>query len=120
MYGFPMGNDGLGLKRKMFMSVKKQYMKKKPLCKVTFRLNKKQARHARTVHVVGDFNGWDTGATPMVKLKRGAFSVIVDLEKGREYQFRYLLNGTDWVNDSGADHYVTTPYGDENNCVIVV
>lgn len=102
------------------MSLKKQYFKKKPLCRVTFRLNKKQARHAGTVHVVGDFNGWNPGATPMKRLKKGAFNVVVDLEPGRAYEFRYLLNGRDWVNDSSAEQYVPTPFGDAENCVINV
>jgi len=102
------------------MSVKKQYLKKRSWCRVAFRLNRKQARNARTVHIVGDFNDWNPAATPMERLKKGAFNGVVDLETGREYQFRYLLNGTDWVNDPEADRYATTPYGDAKNCVIVV
>ena len=102
------------------MSVKKQYLKRKPVCKVTFRLNKKQAKSARTVHIVGEFNNWNVSSTPMKKVRKGAFHTVIDLEKGREYQFRYLLDGTNWVNDSDADRYVPTPYGDAENCVVVV
>ena len=102
------------------MSFKRQYLKRRPICKVTFRLNKKQAKSAKTVHIVGEFNDWDVSSTPMKRLKRGAFNAVIDLEKGREYQFRYLLNGTDWENDGNADRYVPTPYGDVENSVVVV
>ncbi len=102
------------------MSVKRQYLKRKPVCKVTFRLNKKQAKSAKSVHIVGEFNNWNVSATPMKRLKKGAFNAVIDLEKGREYQFRYLLNGTDWANDWNADRYVPTPYEDAENSVVIV
>ena len=102
------------------MSFKRQYLKKRPICKVTFRLNKKQAKSAETVHIVGEFNNWDVSSTPMKRLKKGAFNAVIDLKKGREYQFRYLLNGTDWENDSNADKYVLTPYGNSQNSVVII
>ncbi len=102
------------------MSIKKQYLKRTPLCKVTFRLSKKQAKSAKTVHLVGEFNRWNVSSTPMRKLRKGAFHAVIDLEKGREYQFRYLLDGTEWINESNADRYVPTPYEDASNSVVVV
>jgi methyl coenzyme M reductase subunit C len=41
------------------MSIKKQYLKTKPVCKVTFRLKKAQACGARKVSIAGDFNQWE-------------------------------------------------------------
>lgn len=102
------------------MSFKRQYLKRRSICKVTFRLNRKQTKSAKTVHIVGEFNNWDVSSIPMKRLKRGAFNAVIDLEKGREYQFCYLLNGTDWENDGNADRYVSTPYGDVENSVVVV
>ena len=61
------------------MSLKKQYLKSRPVCKVTFRLGKEAALEARQVHLVGDFNDWQTDETPMKRLKNGEFSVTVDL-----------------------------------------
>jgi 1,4-alpha-glucan branching enzyme len=102
------------------MSVKKRFLKSKPMCKVTFKLSKAQTTGAEKAALVGDFNGWDTGATPMNALKSGGFSVTVDLETGKEYQFRYLLDGERWENDSAADRYVPTEYpGIENGIVAV-
>lgn len=61
-------------------------------------LTNEQAQNAETVTVAGDFNGWDKEATPMQKTLNG-FEVEISLEKGKSYQFRYVLNGTTWIND---------------------
>ncbi|RLC30477.1 MAG: glycoside hydrolase [Deltaproteobacteria bacterium] len=102
------------------MSIKKKYLKKKPVCKVTFRLPKEACVAAKTVHVVGDFNNWDTLATPMKRLKNGDFTATVDLDLYKEYQFRYLKDEKEWDNDRDADKHVPTPFGDCSNSVIIV
>jgi 1,4-alpha-glucan branching enzyme len=101
------------------VSIKKRFLKSKPLCKVTFRLPKKAAQGAETVHLVGDFNDWD-GSTPMQKLKDGAFTVTLDLEAGGAYEFRYLVDGTNWENDEQADRYAPSPYPGTENSVVEV
>jgi 1,4-alpha-glucan branching enzyme len=100
------------------MSIKKRYLKRKPVCKVTFRISEELAKSADVAHVVGEFNNWDYYSTPMKKLKKGAFTTTLDLEKGREYQFRYLLDNCYWQNDGDADKFVPTPFGDSKNSVI--
>jgi 1,4-alpha-glucan branching enzyme len=100
--------------------MKKQYLKTKPVCKVTFRLQKEMAKSANTVNIVGDFNNWDIYATPMKKSKNGAFTVTLDLGLDTEYQFRYLIDETKWENDWNADKYVPTPYGNAENSVVIV
>ena len=54
------------------------------------------------------------------KLKTSLFTATLDLEKVREYQYRYLLNKKNWRNDADADKYVPTPFGDSENSVVVV
>ncbi|NTS75572.1 isoamylase early set domain-containing protein [Catenovulum sp. SM1970] len=100
------------------MSLKKQFLKSKPVCKVTFRLTKEQAKSADKVNLVGDFNDWDKEAIEMTKLKSGDFSVVVSLESGQSYQFRYLLNESEWENDWDADDYVPSSIGDSDNSVV--
>ncbi len=39
--------------------IKKQYLKSKPLCKVTFTLPKEAAAEAKEVRVLGEFNEWN-------------------------------------------------------------
>jgi 1,4-alpha-glucan branching enzyme len=102
------------------MSIKKRFLKSRPECKVTFRLPKKVAGQAEIVHLVGDFNNWETRTTPMKKLKNGAFSTTLDLKVGREYQFRYLIDETDWVNDGEADKYIASSFPGVENSVVVL
>lgn len=97
------------------MSVKKQYMKSKNICKVTFTL---PMTDGETATVVGDFNAWDREATPMKKGRSG-YTATVELEPGREYQFRYLVDGDRWTNDDEADGFSDTHFHDAKNCVIV-
>lgn len=102
------------------MSIKKQYFKNKSECKVTFRLPKEAVGVADKVYLVGDFNNWDRFAMPMKKLKNGHYIATVNLETAREYQFRYLIDGTKWENDRHADKYVPSPHAYTDNSVIVV
>jgi 1,4-alpha-glucan branching enzyme len=102
------------------MIIRKQYLKSKPVCKVTFGLSPAEAGEADSVHLVGEFNGWNKTATPMKKKKDGSFSVTVDLEAGKEYAFRYLINGTRWINAENADKSTPTPFADAENSVIVL
>lgn len=102
------------------MAITKKYLKSKPICKVTLRIPKEIGADIQEAHVVGEFNAWNTQATPMKKLKSGEFSVGLDLETGCEYQYRFLLNGTNWINDPEADKQVPTEFGDSENSVVVV
>ena len=103
------------------MSIKKQYLKSKPVCKVTLSWQNDELDTAKNVAVLGDFNSWDPEQSfDMKKLKNGTFKTTIDLEVGHEYQFRYLVDGQVWVNDNQADKYVPTGLGIEDNCVVVV
>jgi len=97
------------------MIEKRQFLKTKPVCKVTFKFK----AEAENLALVGDFNGWDETATPMKKAKDGTFSVSVDMEIGFEQQFRYLADGQTWLNDEAADKYVISSLGSENSVVIL-
>ena len=100
------------------MSLKKQYLKTKPVCKVTFRLTREDVGDAASVHLTGEFNDWDKPGTPMKSFKNGAFTVTLDLEKDREYQFRYLVDKEIWINDPEADKYVASGFKGSDNAVI--
>jgi len=100
------------------MSIKKQFLKSKPVCKVSFKLQKEQVQHASRVNVVGDFNNWNEDSDQLKQLKDGSFSHTVELETGREYQFRYLADGSSWFNDDEADRFVSSGHGDAQNGVL--
>ena len=98
----------------------KQHLKTKDICKVRFKLNKQEIGAVETIHLVGDFNGWDETHTPMKKLKSGDFSLVLDLTPRRSYQFRYLIDQTRWINDNKADAYLPSPFPGVDNSVITL
>ena len=102
------------------MSIKKQLLKSKPVCKVSFKLSKDQVTGAAKASLVGSFNDWNETATPMNALKDGSFSASLDLETGKNYEFRYLLDGKIWINDEAADSYQESGFGDAQNSVIIL
>jgi hypothetical protein len=89
-------------------------------CKVTFRLPQEAVRDAQSVCVAGEFNNWSIYANPLKRRKDGSFSVTIELVKGREYQFRYLIDDMYWENDWAADKYVSSAFGDCDNSVVIV
>lgn len=98
------------------MAIKKQYLKSKPICKVTFSV---AAEAAETVSVVGNFNEWNTEATNLKKLKNGTFKGTIDLEKGNDYEFRYIVDGS-YTNDEQADAYKWNEFAAAENGVLSV
>ena len=96
--------------------LKKEYLKGKNVCKVTFVLP--EAIQAKSAHLVGDFNNWNAAKTAMKKQPDGHFAVTLDLDKGREYQFRYLVNKQEWHNEWAADKYVANPFNEDNSVVM--
>jgi 1,4-alpha-glucan branching enzyme len=101
------------------MSLKKQYIKEKPVCKVTFKLPQDIVSDANKVTLTGDFNNWDVESLTMKKTKTGDYSVSLELEKGKEYQFRYVIDGKEWINEDDADKFVPNTFQSENSVVVV-
>lgn len=99
------------------MSFKKQFLKSKPVCKVAFRFDAADASGAEKVQLLGDFNNWDKSAEPMTKLKSNDFTATLELETGKEYQFRYYIDGSIWKNDPQADYFVANTFGEENGVI---
>ena len=99
------------------MSLKKQFLKSKPVCKVSFRLDAPEVSGAKTIQLLGDFNNWDKSAEPMTALKTNDFTATLELETGKAYEFRYLINGSVWKNDPQADYFAANSYGQENSVI---
>lgn len=81
------------------MSITKKFLKSKPVCKVTFRLQADEVKKAKSASLVGDFNDWNPKREKMRKLKNGSFTTTLDLETGKNYEFRYVVDGNNWMND---------------------
>lgn len=97
--------------------IKKKFLKSKPVCQVTFQLPK--SIDAKEAYVVGEFNDWDESANPLRKTK-GIWKTTLKLDTGKEYQFKYLVNGDQWHNDDEADKYVPNDIAGENSVLVAI
>lgn len=101
------------------MSLTKKTLKTRPVCKVTFTLPPAYGVEAGNVVLVGDFNEWSQESHPLKKTKGdGRYSVTLDLPVNESFQFRYLIDGSAWINDDEADEYIPSPFGNESNSVV--
>ena len=98
------------------MSIKKQFVKTKPVCKVTFST---EAKEATAVSVVGDFNAWDPKAGELSKLKSGTFKGTFDIAKDASYEFKYVIDGA-FVNEPESDSFVWNSFAGADNGVLAL
>jgi len=101
------------------MGLLKQFSKSKKACKVTFLFPKEAANGAKKVEILGDFNKWERDHAIPMKMDNGGFKAIVELDPGRDYEFRYLIDQQTWENDPAADRYNPSPFGVENSVVVI-
>ena len=87
--------------------------KRGDMVKVTFEL----PADAGDVFVVGDFNSWCVGETPL-KLRAGAEvrAASMLLASGRRYAFRYYVDG-EWFNEPAADDEVPNPHSGTDSVI---
>lgn len=98
------------------MAIKKQLLKSKPICKVTFSV---EAKEAKVVSVVGDFNNWNATEGELSKLKTGTFKGTFELPTENSYEFKYVVDGA-FVNDTEADSYKWNDFANTENGVITL
>jgi 1,4-alpha-glucan branching enzyme len=90
----------------------KKFLKTKDECEVTFEVS---VANADQVVLVSEHNGWEPIA--MKQVKDGPFRAKVRLPKDGRFQFRYLVNGSEWHNDEAADAYLANEHGSENSVI---
>lgn len=89
--------------------------------KVTFILPADIVAGASEGLLLGEFNNWDKeNGFSLRKYKDGSMKTTVELEAGKSYEYRYLLDGGRWVNDANANAYQPVLGLGVENCVIEV
>ena len=84
--------------------LKKRYFKTKGEYDVTFSF----PSDADAVSLVCEANNWE----PIeMKKSKGVFSTKVRIPADGRYQYRYLVDGSEWANDEAADDYVSNEHG---------
>lgn len=82
--------------------------------KVTFSVH---VPDAKSVSILGDFNGWNEEVHPLKQARDGSWKCDIKLEPG-EYQFRYRVDRSRWLNDDAAPRK-GNQFGSENSVVVV-
>ena len=100
------------------MSVNKKFLPDKGICVVEFVLPELAADQAKKAAVAGDFNSWSPDKNPMKKDKGKHFKCTIELSLGKVYEFRYLIDNSQWINEWDADAYSPTPYNGEYNMIL--
>lgn len=69
---------------------------------------------ARSVSVVGDWNGWNPTAQPMQK-SDGLWEIELHLKRGQDYQYQFLVNSDNWIPNPQAPLKVPNGFGGVNS-----
>lgn len=72
---------------------------------------------ADRIYLSGDFNEWREDDLPLRQDRNGVWQVTLDLPLGRQYEFRYVIDGQ-WRTDSHADGFADNRYGSQNSVII--
>ncbi|MGQ9541016.1 MAG: alpha amylase N-terminal ig-like domain-containing protein [Armatimonadota bacterium] len=84
---------------------------------VTFRLRLEQP--AQVVYLAGTFNDWQVGQSPMHSEDGGrTWTLTLHLMPG-VYQYKFVVNGTDWRTDPNAVQNVDDGMGNINSLLVV-
>lgn len=76
------------------------------------------APSAQTVALVGDFNGWDPGAAPLVRDRAGIWSSTVTLPPGR-HAYAFIVDDSVWTPDPRVPRSDDADFGRPNSVVVV-
>jgi 1,4-alpha-glucan branching enzyme len=93
--------------------ISKKFFKSKEECEITFEYD---GNSADKVQLVASANDWQP--INMKKRKKdGVFYTRLRHPNNSQVQFRYLLDGTTWVNEPEADALVANEHGTKNGVI---
>ena len=72
---------------------------------------------AHTVSLAGSFNAWVPDGLPLTRRDGGVWSITVPLRIG-EYEYQFLVDGTEWVPDPEAHGEVDDGFGGHNSVLL--
>ena len=76
------------------------------------------APEAKTVYVVGSFNGWDPQADLMHPQEDGSFYAKLGLIPGT-YEYKFVLNNEAWIQDPQSGEGISDGYWGQNSIIQV-
>jgi len=74
--------------------------------------------NAKTVSLIGDFNGWDINSTKLSKNNDDLWTVSLRLKPGR-YQYLFVIDKEKYIPDTQRKEYTVDGYGNKNSVIEV-
>jgi diguanylate cyclase (GGDEF)-like protein len=84
--------------------------------RLTYRPGDAQA--VRTVHVMGEFNGWDRTVDPMTREPDGGFALALRLAPGK-YAYKFIVDSELYIADPASPVSVPDGFGGRNSVLVV-
>jgi len=78
----------------------------------------KEALDAKIVYLAGNFNNWNPTELSMKK-EDGVWKLALELKPGT-YQYKYVIEGTNWKEDPEAPGFVDDGFGGYNGIFTLV
>jgi hypothetical protein len=75
------------------------------------------APEAESVSLVGDFNGWQIGATPLAR-QGDAWTIEMPVQPGR-HVYSFVVDGSEWIADATAARAAEDDFGRPSSVLIV-
>ena len=75
---------------------------------------------ATSVSVAGSFNEWSATATPMTKNAEGVWTATVENLEAGEYQYKFVVDGENWILDPMNGNVVTEADGNQNSAFYIL
>jgi 1,4-alpha-glucan branching enzyme len=72
-----------------------------------------------SLYLVGKFDGWNESVYQMHCAEDGRWSLVLELEPGCEYQYRYRTDKGDWIADPSAKGCAPNPDGSVNSVILI-
>ncbi|OOC43488.1 isoamylase [Thermosipho sp. 1074] len=70
-------------------------------------------KDADYVTIAGNFNNWNAEETECYEVDDGVWEAVLELSEG-DYQYKFVVNGTNWVTDPNAPAFVDDGFGGKN------
>ena len=74
---------------------------------------------ADTVNLAGNFNGWSKTANPMKNDGSGLWTITLSLSP-ETYQYKFVVNGSEWVEDPCEFDRTDDGFGGYNSVIIII
>jgi serine protease AprX len=74
---------------------------------------------AKSVSLAGDFNSWNTALTPLRKDESGLWLAELEAPKAGSYQYKFIVDGSRWLEDPSNGMKVPDNYGGLNSVLAI-